>query len=145
MTDPHQQLGIVDINLTDLRKDLEPINKLITSGELKAIMTTHLSYPQIDPVAVSLSKRFITEELRQNMNFGGLVFSDDLRMKGITNQYSVSEASKMAILAGSDILIISGDTSDQVKAYEAVLEAVKKGEIPESRIDQSVRRMLQSY
>ena len=143
LQDPHQTLPIINISRKELDQDIYPYKKLIENKKLKAVMITHLKYPQIDPdLASSLSKTFITSILRADLGFQGVVITDDLKMKAITNNYSIPEAAKLAFQAGADLILISSNKQDQKQAYQALLQAVYTGEIPESRVDQSLLRIL---
>ncbi len=141
--DPHLQLPVLDINSSELIRDLLPFKKAIEAGELKALMVTHLLYSQIDAsFPSSLSENFIRSILRRDLGFNGVVVADDLNMKAISNKYSIEFAVKQSFLAGTDLMIISADSEAQVKAYKSILEAVKKGEITEKRLDESLLRIL---
>lgn len=146
--DPHQALPEVNINQKELLGDLEvlrEIGEMRGNEGLKALLVTHLLYPQIDSqLPSSLSPVFITKILRQDKGFGGLVITDDLNMKAITNHWSIPEAAKLAIKAGADMVIISGNLLEQQQAYEAVLAAAKSGEISGDRINEAVGRILKA-
>lgn len=154
--DPHQVLPEVNINQTELGEDIGVLREL---GKVKAVLVTHLLYPQIDSqLPSSLSPIFIGEILRgdkpafarqpasfgevKGMGFEGLVVTDDLNMGAITRHFSIPDASKLAIKAGADMVIISGNILEQQRAYEAVLGAVKSGEISEERINEAVGRIM---
>ncbi len=87
----------------------------------------------------TLSHKIITELLRQELGYDGVVITDALEMKAITEHFGPEEAVVRALQAGTDILLMP---SDLHKAYEGVLEAVKTGAISEERIEQSVKRIL---
>jgi len=139
--DPHQTLAVIDINREELEQDLYPFKKLIEAQEVKAVMVTHLKYPKIDNLPTSLSAIWINDLLKQELGFKGVVVTDDLTMKAITNNYSIAEAGKLAFLAGADLIMVSGKPEDQEQAYKLVLEAVRNGEIPLTRIEESLTRI----
>lgn len=141
--DPHKVLPTIDIGREELDRDILPFRKLSEVGTLGGVMMTHILYPKIDSeFPASLSPKIIGGILRGELKFEGIVLTDDLQMKGITSSYSIEEAALKAFLAGADLMIISGGWENQDKAYRAILEAVKSGEISEERVDESVRRIL---
>ena len=105
------------------------------------IMTAHIVLPEItgDSSPASLSNTVITGIIREEFNYDGLLITDSLTMKAITNQYSNEESAVQTILAGNDFILLPPDYKE---AYEAVLNAVKCGIIDEKRIDESLRRIL---
>jgi len=80
--------------------------------------------------------------LRQDLGFEGAVISDDLVMRASSSQKPLMETVKQSFLAGHDILILSGDSQTQDQAYEAIIEAVRSGEIQEKRVEESLKRLL---
>jgi beta-glucosidase-like glycosyl hydrolase/4-amino-4-deoxy-L-arabinose transferase-like glycosyltransferase len=142
MEDPHQTLPLVDINRKELNKDLYVFEKMINNQEINAIMTTHLKYPQVDAEnPVTTSDEFISGILRKDLGFSGLIISDDLVMNAISTNFTISEAATKAILAGHDLVLISGYHQDQTDAYEVILKSVQNGQIDENRVDQTLKRL----
>ena len=92
-----------------------------------------------DGTPATLSKAVITGLLKERMGYEGIVVTDALNMGAIADHYSASEAALMAVEAGADILL---EPSDFAIAYNAVLDAVKSGEISETRIDESVGKII---
>lgn len=86
----------------------------------------------------SLSEKVITDILRNELGFEGVIITDALNMTAITDYYTPEEAAVMAIEAGADMLLMPDDFT---KAYEALLAAVKDGTISEERINDSLRRI----
>ncbi len=105
------------------------------------IMTAHISLPNVtgSNVPSTLSPLIMQDKLRGEMNFDGVIITDAMEMGAIIRQYSVEDASIMAIKAGVDMLLC---VREYPLVFDAVLNAVQRGEIPESRIDESVRRIL---
>ncbi|WP_408071790.1 glycoside hydrolase family 3 protein [Butyrivibrio sp. JL13D10] len=105
------------------------------------IMVSHISTPKItgDNTPASLSYKIVTELLRQELGYDGVVITDALGMGAISEHYSLGESGVLAIEAGCDMLLMSGDV---IPCYEAVLAAVNEGRITKDRIDESVRRIL---
>ena len=93
-----------------------------------------------DDTPASLSTVMLTDVLRGDLGFDGLIVTDALNMGAITEHYTSGEAAVAALKAGADLLLMPEDFA---KAYEGVLEAVDSGEISESRLDESVLRILE--
>ncbi|MDN3505045.1 MAG: glycoside hydrolase family 3 protein [Rhabdochlamydiaceae bacterium] len=148
--DPHHDLPICSDTITELKKShLIPFSILKDRSDL-AVMTAHIYYPNIGKQIATFSSEIIENILRSEWGFQGLIISDALNMKALTNNYSDEEIAVNAVLAGHDILLYGDHCSDMIdeiirekvpKAYEAVLSAVYDGRIPESRLDQSIRRI----
>ena len=105
------------------------------------VMMGHISLPNVlgEDIPSSLSHRMVTEILREELGFQGIVITDAMNMAAITSRYSSAEAAVLALKAGVDIIL---EPSDFRAAYQGVLEAVENGDIEEERIDESVRRIL---
>lgn len=135
--DSHTELAVVQKTLEQLQEiEWVPYQK----QKIPAVMVAHVAVPEagVDGPA-SLSYTAVTEWLRGLLGHEGLVITDSLSMSAITNSYSPSEACIMAIEAGVDILLIPNDLREAMDGVEA---AVKSGRIPESRINESVCRIL---
>ena len=150
-TDSHEDLPIVNLTRKDLfAADLFPYLKLFKTAQVHAVMVAHASYPLIDLqetdvngklLPSSLSYKIINNLLRGEMGFDGLVITDDLEMGAILKNYGIGDACIMAINAGVDMLSICADEDNVRKGFSAVVEAVKSGEIKETRIDESLKRI----
>ena len=107
----------------------------------RMIMTAHISLPNVtgSNIPSTLSPMILQDKLRGELGFKGVIITDAMEMGAILRQYPVEDASVMAIKAGVDILLC---VREYPKVFDAVLNAVHRGEIPESRIDESVRRIL---
>lgn len=125
------------------RVELVPFAQAIREG-VDAIMTAHVSFPAIEDSGypATLSRPVLTGLLREEMGFQGLIVTDCLEMHAISKQYGVAEGAVLAILAGADCVLVSHTYTEQEAAIRAVVEAVRSGRIPESRIDASVERIL---
>jgi beta-N-acetylhexosaminidase len=89
-----------------------------------------------------MSKAIIGGLLRTRLRFGGLALTDDLADPGVSTFAQVPDAAVQALQAGADMVYISGAVSDQEAAYNAVLNAVRNGQIPEARVRQALLRIL---
>lgn len=141
--DTHNGYAYTNKTLEQLREcELFPFQECINNGA-KFIMVAHISLPNItgDDIPASLSSRIITDLLRDEMGYEGIVITDALNMGAIVDQFSSSEAAVMAIQAGADIILMPSDFNT---AYQGVLDAVYSGIVTESRIDESVMRILKT-
>ena len=104
------------------------------------IMVSHVTVASADEIAVpsSLSETIITDVLRNELGFEGVIITDALNMGAITEYYTSGEAAVQAIEAGADMLLMPEDFEE---AYEAVLAAAQDGTIPEERINESLERI----
>jgi beta-N-acetylhexosaminidase len=151
--DSHEDLPIVNLTREDLfATDLFPYRKLFKSTQVHAVMVAHASYPWFDLqetdangklLPSSLSFNIINNLLRRELDFQGLVISDDLEMGAILKNYSIGDACVMAINAGVDMVSICGDANAIRKGFTAVARAVKTGEIKETRVEESLKRIAQ--
>ena len=142
--DSHLELPTVNGDLERLeRVELYPFRKAIEAG-VSVIMTAHLYLPALDPtpdLPATLSHRIITDLLRKELGFKGLIVTDAMTMDGVTKLYSPEVAAVMAIKAGVD-MILSTPAIEEV--IDALIQSVRAGEISEQRIDDSVRRILEA-
>jgi beta-N-acetylhexosaminidase len=143
IADSHHELPKVTHPLSRLIEvELKPFQHLI-QNRLQAIMTAHVVYTALDPqFPATLSKKIVTKLLREAMEFRGLVITDDLHMKAVADHYPLAEAAIRAITAGADLLLFCRQPELLVKVQEALYQTVKRGSIPEKRIDLSLDRIL---
>lgn len=141
-SDSHESLPVIEHDLATVRSyDLPPFRAAVEAG-VPMVMVGHLVYPAIDPERpASLSPEAISM-LREELGFDGVVVTDDLAMEGANGGKPPAGAAVEAVKAGADLLIISSPPQQQADAYEAVVEAVESGEIPEERIRESVERVM---
>ncbi|WP_376795720.1 glycoside hydrolase family 3 protein [Thermogemmatispora sp.] len=143
-SDPHSGLPVVNRDLTTLNRiDLAPYRIMIPKYQPAMIMATDVLMPAIDPqLPAELSPKAIDGVLRQQLGYDGVVITDGLYMRGISEHWSLSEAAVMAIEAGND-LIEGPYTPQQVADVVSALKAaIQQGQLTEARIDQSVERIL---
>ena len=143
-TDSHLGLAKVDGSRARLEAvELPPFRRAIQAG-VDAIMVGHVTVPALDPapnVVASISSPVITGLLRGELGFKGLVITDALDMAGLTRLYAsnLGQEAVDAFKAGNDMLLIPPNLD---AAYQAMIAAVRSGEVPESRLDQSVLKIL---
>ncbi|MEZ4929094.1 MAG: glycoside hydrolase family 3 N-terminal domain-containing protein [Chitinophagales bacterium] len=143
-TDSHKDMPIIKHSRARLDSiELYPF-KVAVQNEVKGIMVAHLNIPALDNtenLPSSLSKKIITDLLKTEMGFNGLVFSDALNMKGVTKYYEPGEVDKIAFLAGTDVLVVSEDIP---KGIEMIKKAIKKGDITEQYINERLKKVLEN-
>ena len=141
-TDSHFGLPIIDHDLETLHEvDLKPFKAAIDAG-IDSIMTAHIVVPALDDsgLPATLSKPILTDLLREEMGYDGLIITDSLGMSG-ANVYPADQVPVEALKAGVDVLL---NPPDVAVAYNGVLDAVESGEISEERLNESVYRILKS-
>lgn len=132
---------VINSSLDELKKkEFLPYSNAIAQG-MDFVMVGHISVPNVtgDDTPASLSEKMISEVLRKDLGFKGIVMTDYLNDKTIVKNYSAADAAVKAIQAGADLLL---EPDDLEAAYEGVLKAVKKGDITEDRLDESIYRIL---
>ena len=141
--DSHMELPVIYKTLEELeRVELIPFEQAIANGA-DVVMVAHILMPNIDNrYPSSLSKEIITGILRNKLGFKGVIITDDMTMDAIEENYEMGEAAVQAINAGNDIVLIAHEYSNIQRAIEAVVQAVKDGEITVERINESVERII---
>jgi beta-N-acetylhexosaminidase len=144
-TDSHFAMPSIDATLERLEAvELHPFKQAIDRG-LDAIMTAHIALPRLTERAdlpATLSHVILTDLLRTRLGFTGLIMTDGLEMQGIVQRYGSGRAAVMAILAGADMPMILWNLEAKEAVYQALVQAVVQGEISQTRLNQSVRRIL---
>jgi beta-N-acetylhexosaminidase len=141
--DSHLELPIVNKSHAQLKElELIPFEQAINSGA-DVVMVAHILLPKLDAVfPSSMSKNIITGILRNQLDFSGVVITDDMTMKAIIDHYSIGGAAVESVKAGSDIILVGHDYNKIVETITSLKTAVQKGEISQQRINASVRRIL---
>lgn len=141
--DSHIGLPLIEKSLEELKRfELKPFSEAIEVGA-DAVMIAHILFPKIDPDSPSsMSKTIVTDILRNQMNFQGVIITDDMTMGAITEHYSIGEATVRSVEAGTDIILVCHYHDKQLEAINALKEAIEEGIISEERIDESVYRIL---
>ncbi len=139
--DTHKGYAYTNKTLDELKQsELVPFAHAIENGA-EFIMAAHISVPNItnDDTPTSLSKTMITDVLREQMGYDGIVVTDAMNMGAVTEQYTSAQAAVKALQAGADIILMPENFQ---KAYQGVLDAVKSGELTEEQIDTAVTRIV---
>ncbi len=144
-TDSHH--GFVDISDTWSESELLPYKKLVKDNLADCVMSAHIVNHNIDPnYPATLSSIHIDQELRNGIGFNGVVFSDDLHMGAIKDNYTFDKRINLAINAGIDILVISYDEEYKENLCEnlinTIVRLVKDGSISQNRIEESYDRIM---
>ncbi|OHD64813.1 MAG: hypothetical protein A2176_10875 [Spirochaetes bacterium RBG_13_51_14] len=143
--DSHITLPVIRYDMKRLgRVELVPFIEAVGAG-VESIMTAHIAYPEIlggnDPATVS--GFFLTDVLRKEMRFRGLVVTDDMEMHAISQRQDMGEAAVRSIMAGADIILISSYGGNIPVIFNAIKKAVGEKRIPTERIDEAVGRILE--
>ncbi len=143
VADSHRELPVVDHDAQTIESfDLPPFRAAVEAG-VPMVMAGHLLYPAVDAERpASLSPRWVGL-LREDLGFDGVVVTDDLAMAGASGGRTPERAAVEAVKAGADLLVVSSPPQQQADAYDAVVAAVEAGEIPEARVRNAVRRLLE--
>lgn len=140
--DSHKTLPTIPHTLERLKEiELAPFQSLIDQG-ITAIMVAHLNVPALEKnpkVPASLSYSIVTNLLKEQMGFEGIIITDALNMKGVTDHFPNGESDYMAFKAGNDILLFSQAVASGKKR---ILEAIRRGDLSEARIEESVKKIL---
>src|SRR5687767_5771268 len=139
----HLALAVVTVSRSRLDSvELVPFQAAVKAG-VGAIMSFHGAMPALDSSNVpgTLSARVMTQLLRREMGFDGIIISDAMDMRGVLDQFGLGEAIKRAVAAGVDVLI---QPSDVTQAIDAVVAGVAEGRYTEARLDSSVHRVLEA-
>ena len=141
-TDSHKTLPTINFNEKRIDSvELYPYKALIKEG-LSSVMVAHLNVPSLETRAnfpSSLSKSIVTNILKERLNFKGLIFTDALNMKGVSNFSEIGEIDLAAFKAGNDVILMSEDVA---LGASKITEAFDKGDISEERLAHSVKKIL---
>lgn len=141
--DSHLELPIVNKSLKELN-DLEliPFKRAIKKGA-DVVMVAHILLPQLDPKnPASMSKTVMTDILRNQLGFKGVIITDDMTMRAITDHFDIGRAAIESVKSDSDIILVGHHYNNVVETVSSLKSAVQKGEISEQRINESVARII---
>lgn len=146
--DSHLDSSIIDTPKEILlSEDIVPFKTIISekSPENYFILVSHLIYTDIDSKnPASLSKNIMTDLLRNELNFSGIIITDDMEMGAIANHNNFKTIGVNAIKAGADIVMVCHEYEHETDVYLGLLDAVNNGEISQERINQSVKRIVKA-
>ncbi len=140
-------MGLADVTDSWRPAELDPYRTLISSNDIRMVMTTHVFNAQIDSLLpATLSARTLKGLLRDSLHFGGVIITDDLAMGAMTQQYEYAEMLRHTILAGADMLCLSNngkeyDADIVPKTIDLIFSMVQRGDVPAERIRESAARI----
>jgi beta-N-acetylhexosaminidase len=141
--DSHLTLPRVPHDRERLRRvELLPFRRAIEAG-MPAVMTAHVAFPAVEPggLPATLSGPVLTGLAREELGFDGVIITDAMEMKAVSDCWGLGRATVMALAAGADLILL-GETRLAPEAAAAVVDAVARGRLPEGRLDAAVRRVL---
>lgn len=142
--DSHKALPIINHSVERIKEvELYPFRELFREG-LMSLMVAHIHIPALDNrpnMATTLSHNVVTKLLKEEMQFQGLIFTDALNMKGVSKYYKPGEVDLLAFLAGNDVLLFAENVP---VALAKIKEAVNKGEVTKSDLEDRVKRILKA-
>ncbi|MBI5305227.1 MAG: beta-N-acetylhexosaminidase [Chloroflexi bacterium] len=137
---PHDRARLESVEFLPFRAAMK--------NNLAGIMSAHVTFPAIDPtpkLAATLSPRVLTDLVRGDMQYDGLVMTDELTMGALaTSGYPAPQAAVAALQAGADILLFQTGYTMHRDAHAALVDAVRRGDMPESRVDDALRRVMRA-
>lgn len=140
--DSHLLLPEIALGAGELEAFVSPFAELIATQAPFALMTAHVSFPQIDPLPATLSPFFMTTYLRDTLQYDGIIITDDMSMDAIDSTWTSSDASLLAIAAGADIVLFAAEPEKISAAIELVIEASKKDPALAAHITASYNRII---
>jgi len=140
--DPHVELPVIEGPLEDMwDTDLVPFRAVCGAG-IASVMITHVQFKALEPVYPStLSPAIIQGLLRRDIGYRGLVTTDCMEMKAVTDTYGPGESAVLAAKAGANVVLFSHTLEHQEAAYDGLLEAARSGRLPMEQVDYSVDRI----
>jgi beta-N-acetylhexosaminidase len=140
-------LGFVDVTDTWSEDELIPYRRLLEQGKVDAVMTAHIFNARLDDeLPATLSPAVVTGLLREQLGYDGVVISDDMQMRAITDLFKLEKAFELALLAGVDIVAVANELTYAGTVANRFINTVRrmldKGTIGEDRIEQSFQRIM---
>src|SRR5579872_513814 len=142
--DSRKDLPSVPLTRDEIEPGLEPFRAVIAAG-VPAIMTAHILYPNAgDPDwPVSLSSYWLSDTLRRDLGFSGLIITDAIEMKSLSTRWTPEFCGDRALRAGADILLYYKE-AHQFQAFDKLLRALEKGELEIDRVAESLGRVFEA-
>ncbi|MFF4257273.1 glycoside hydrolase family 3 protein [Streptomyces sp. NPDC001663] len=143
--DSHHALPRIDVDASVLQsRELTPFRAAVAAGT-RAIMSAHILVPLLDPDhPATLSRPILTDLLRGELGYDGLIVTDGMEMQAIAGTYGIERGSVLAIAAGADAICVGGGLADDEtvrRLRDALVEAVRSGELPEERLADAAERV----
>ncbi|MFW5837509.1 MAG: glycoside hydrolase family 3 protein [Desulfovibrionaceae bacterium] len=139
--------GFTDVTSVWSRKELIPFQRVIEAGAADMVMTAHVTHQGLDPDhPATFSRAVVTDLLRGELGFDGVVVTDDLQMGAVAGNYGLREAVRLSVQAGADLLLFGNnlryDPEVGAKAASFIVEMVRRGEIKRERLEASWKRIM---
>ena len=128
-----------------MTEDIIPFKTIIDENDPNDyfILVSHLKYPALDEeYPASLSSKIMTDLLRNELGYKGIIITDDMEMGAVANHNDFRSIGVKAVKAGADIVLVCHEYEHQQEVYLGLLDAVNSGEISQERIDESVKRII---
>ncbi|MEU7382492.1 glycoside hydrolase family 3 protein [Streptomyces sp. NPDC042207] len=143
--DSHHAMPRIDVGAEVLQaRELAPFRAAIAAGS-KAVMSAHILVPALDPeLPATLSRRVLTDLLRGELGYEGLIVTDGMEMRAIADNYGIRRGSVLAVAAGADAICVGGGLADDETVTglrDALVAAVRSGELPEERLADAAERV----
>ncbi|MFD9971173.1 glycoside hydrolase family 3 protein [Streptomyces sp. NPDC059011] len=143
--DSHHALPRIDVELATLHsRELQPFRAAVSAGS-KSVMSAHILLPALDPDRpATLSPQILTGLLRRELGYDGLIVTDGMEMQAISAVHGIERGSVLAIAAGADAICVGGGLADEdtvLRLRDALVTAVRKGELPEERLADAAARV----
>jgi beta-N-acetylhexosaminidase len=143
--DSHHAVPLIDRDRRQLEEcELVPFRAAIAAG-VQSVMTGHLLVPAYDDeLPATISPRILTGLLREELGFEGLIVTDAIEMQGVSRRYGLPGATVRALAAGADAICVGGEHADEgtaMELLEAIVAAVRSGELPEARLVEAAERV----
>ncbi|MEV6113300.1 glycoside hydrolase family 3 protein [Streptomyces sp. NPDC052109] len=143
--DSHHAVPRIDVDADTLyERELPPFRAAIAAGT-RAVMSAHILVPALDPDRPgTLSRRILTELLREELGYQGLIVTDGMEMRAISGTYGLEHGVVLAIAAGADAICVGGGLCDEgtvLRLRDALVAAVRSGELPEERLADAAARV----
>ena len=146
--DPHFETSSVQAEKAELENsDIYPFKRIIEeiNHNQFSVMVTHIKYPAYDSEnPASVSSKIVTDLLRNQLGFEGVVITDDLEMGAVSKYVEYRDVGVKALQAGVDILLVCHTQEYQIEVYNGIIEAINNNILTEARIDESVKRVLRA-
>lgn len=142
--DAHDEIPVIEGSREEFfARDLLPYKKLIDAG-LDSIMVAHTIYPGLDPSGTmsTISKTIITDILRGELGFDGVITTDSITMAAIVKKYGVPEASAMSLVAGVDLILMKEESKLRGEVFHTIKKYVEDGKLTEEMLDEKVYRLI---
>lgn len=140
--DSHLELPVVGKEVAALKAVELPPFVYACRNQIESLMTAHVLYPFLDPsYPATLSHAIITNLLRQEIGYRGIIFGDDLEMRAISKSYPIEEAVALSVNAGVDVLLCCHETGNSVSAFDFLQQQAEKNAQMKTRIEESYQRI----